>query len=64
MPAEEVCSMFYFVSSDLHFEISDLKYLVKLGGKTFLPARKALETLGQILENTSGALLEIPRCFV
>ena len=46
MPAEvrrEVCGEFV-----LKLEITDVQYLVKFGGKTFLPARKALETSFQI----------------
>ena len=43
---------------DLKFEISDGKTLVKFGGRTFLPARKAREISerisGQISEQISG----------
>ena len=47
---------------DLKFEISDGKNLVKIGGRTFLPARKAREISerisGQISEQISGKISE------
>ena len=47
---------------DLKFEISDGKNLVKFGGRTFLPARKAREISetisGQIPEQISGRVSE------
>ena len=43
--AEVCCDNFVRsdLKADLRFEISDRKNLAKLGGTTFLPARKALE---------------------
>ena len=47
---------------DLKFEISDGKNLVKFGGRTFLPGRKAREISerisGQISEQISGKISE------
>ena len=40
-----------FCECDLKFEISDVKYLVKFGGKTLRPARKAPTISGQISAN-------------
>ena len=41
-------------NGNLKFEIANGKNRVKFGGKTFLPARKALEISGRILEQISG----------
>ena len=43
---------------DLKFEISDGQYLVKLLGKTFRLARKALEISGRILGQISEKISE------
>ena len=50
MPAEvrRDVFFFFFVKFDLKFEISDVKSLVKFGGKTFRPARKAPKISGRI----------------
>ena len=37
MPAEVRCEVLLLVKFDLKFEISDVQYLVKFGGKTFRP---------------------------
>ena len=43
---------------DLKFEISDGKNLVKFGGWTFLPARKARKILGRISGRVSEQISE------
>ena len=43
---------------DLKFEISDGKNLVKFGGRTLLPGRKAREISGRISGRTSEQLSE------
>ena len=52
---------------DLKFEISDVKYLVKFGGKTFRPARKApknsVRISGRISATFSETLFKISRFF-
>ena len=59
--------MKFWVKSDLQFEISDVKYLVKSGGKTFRPARKApkmsVRILGQISAKCSQTSFQISRLF-
>ena len=53
MPAEVRCDVF-LVKFDLKFEISDVNYLVKFGGKTFRPARKVPKISGRISGQISG----------
>ena len=43
---------------DLKFEISDVKSLVKFGGKTFRPARKAPKFSGRISGQISAKFSE------
>ena len=58
---------FFLVKLDLKFEISDVKYLVKSGGKTFRPARKARKISGRISGQISAkspeTSLQISRLF-
>ena len=57
-PPEELYE--FDLEFDLKFEISDGKKLVKFGGRTFLPAKKAREISerisGQISEQISGQI--------
>ena len=48
---------------DLKFEISDGKNLVKFGGRTFLPARKARNISEQISEKISETSFQISQLF-
>ena len=57
MPAE-VRSEVFLVKFDLKFDISNVKYLLKFGGKTFRPARKAPNILGGISGRISAVLSE------
>ena len=57
MSAEVRCELFV-VKFDLKFEISDVKYLVKFGGKTFRPARKARNYSGRISRQISAKFSE------
>ena len=45
MPTEVRCEV-VFGENDSNIVISDVKYLVELEGKTFLPAREALAISG------------------
>ena len=56
-----------WVNFDLKFEISDVKYLVKFGGKTFRPAKEARtisgRSSGQISAKFSETSFEMSRLF-
>ena len=52
------CVVKFLVKFDLQFEISDGKNLVKFGGRTFLPARKAQEISGRISGRISEQISE------
>ena len=56
MPAEVRCEVFGEIWFE--FEISDVKYLVKFGGKTFRPARKAPKISGRISGQLSAKFSE------
>ena len=56
MRAEVRCGV--FGEFDLKFEISDVKYLVKFGGKTFRPASEAPKISGRISNQFSAKCSE------
>ena len=51
------------VEFDLKFEISDVKNPVKIGRRTFPPARKARKISGRISEKISETSFQISRLF-
>ena len=58
LPCLQKCVVTFLVKFDLKFEISDVKNLVKFGGKTFRPARKAPKCSGRILGRISANFSE------
>ena len=69
LPSLQKCACEKFLAKfdlefDLKFEISDKKNLVKFGGRTFLPARKAREISGRISGQISETSFQISRLFL